>query len=92
MFLCDFWEIFKNTYFSQNTSSCCFWKYTYEDTRLSSFFLALKGEGSDENYDNNIKIVLNFELPIVAEIAIPTQNEIVKLKGYLRYKTILAIK
>ena len=52
----------------------------HEDKTLSSFLLALKGEGSDENYDNNIEILLNFELSIVPEIALPIQNEIVKLK------------
>ena len=49
----------------------CFWKYTYEDTALSSFFVALKGEGSDENYGNSIGIVIKFEVSIVAEIALP---------------------
>ena len=47
---------------------------------LVLFFFALKEAGIDENYDNNIKIVLNFELLIVAEIALPTRNEIFKLQ------------
>ena len=32
----------------------------------------LQKEGSDQNYDNDNEIVLNFELPIVANIALPT--------------------
>ena len=56
-------------------------KYTYEDAALSFFILALKENGRDKNYDNNIEIVLNFELPIVAEIALPRQNEIFQFKN-----------
>ena len=53
------------------TSSYCFWKYTYKNTALSSYFLALKEEGCDENYDNKIEIIRNFELLIVADRALP---------------------
>ena len=49
-------------------------------TALGSFILALKEEGSDENYDSNIEILLNYELPIVADITLLRQNEIFKLK------------
>ena len=39
---------------------------------LALFFFALKEEASDVNYEKNIEIVLYFELPIAAEIALPT--------------------
>ena len=48
---------------------------------LSFFFHASKEKGSNENYDNNIEIMLKFELPIVAEITLTSQNEILKLKS-----------
>ena len=39
---------------------------------LALFFFALKEEESDANYEKNIEIVLCFELPIAAEIALRT--------------------
>ena len=46
------------------------WKYVtgnYENIAHSYFFVPLKERNSDENYDNFFGILLNFELPIVAE-------------------------
>ena len=52
---------------------------------LALFFFALKEEASDANCEKNIEVVLNFELPIAAEIALPTQNEIFKLNQFLSH-------
>ena len=71
MFLCEFWEIFKNTFFHRTFA---------KDTILSSFFLGLNEEGSNLNHGNNVETALNSELPIVAEIARSTETEIFKLK------------
>ena len=49
-----------------------FWPY--ENTALGSFFLAVTEDQIGENYDSNIEKVLNFELPIVAEIILSRQN------------------
>ena len=65
MFLCEFWEIFKNTFFHRTFA---------KDTILSSFFLGLNEEGSNLNHGNNVETALNSELPIVAEIALSTEN------------------
>ena len=38
-----------------------------EIIKISYFFIALKEGGHDENYGSSFAILLNFELPIVAE-------------------------
>ena len=39
----------------------------YENIAHSYFFVPLKERNSHENYDNYFEILLNFELPTVAE-------------------------
>ena len=51
-----------------------FFFWPYENTALGSFFLAVTEDQIGENYDSNIEKVLNFELPIVAEIILSRQN------------------
>ena len=51
-----------------------FFFWPYENTALGSFFLAVTEDQIGENYDSNIEKVLNFELPIVAEITLSRQN------------------
>ena len=67
------WKFFLSPAFPEQELFFCL-------TALGSFMLALKEEGSDENYDSNIEILLNYELPIVADITLLRQNEIFKLK------------
>ena len=72
MFSCEVQETFKNTFFYRTPSVAAFENINIKiHFFIISFFLALKEEGSDANYGNNIEIMLNFKLPIVAEIPLP---------------------
>ena len=53
---------------------------SYENTTLGSFFLGVTEDQIGESYDSNIEMVLNFELPTVAEIILSRQNETLKIK------------
>ena len=66
VFLCELWTIFKNIFFHRTPPVAA-----SEDTALGSFILALKVEGSDENYNNNIEIHLFFyKQPVHKQLAL----------------------